>query len=495
MPAAGDARNASDAARFGGSPDMKKIRSILALAALCLPIGLGAAPAAAAATTCSRVDQYGVAFIFDRAYTCGHFANGDTWVVPATAGGTVKITSMVPAFTGTQNGFQVNPTDIVHQGFDSTATAFDARLVPALPYLAKAGQSIVKAVSLHHDPGPSLGTAAVLTVLAAVPANNGATVFRPPYFGTAKPLYSTTTLHLEKLPHLAPVGQAPALAALQARYQRVQLDHQTDWDGEWIHPSQNMPFYGADVAIDNTVVALRLMLNDANAAKLPLVIDYVQYGIDLAAARRAGLTFEALGGHRHGRKLVLALTAVLLNDAGIRALVHDAPYNTYQEDGQLYYSAKAKMVLWGSPATSSAGCTAADYWFNQNTGTGSVDCRDPYGYIDGGQTPGEEYQLCCTSMAYKAIALALRLMPELQCVWNDKDILAYADRWVSFGAWTRPDPYAPHGNGRPGAGRYPQLHGSNRNGGPGSLGWYDDPFAEAMWTAYRAKAPPDPVCK
>jgi len=455
------------------------------------------------ANTCAQVSQYGVTFTFDQAYPCGTFANGDSWVTPATAGGHVTITAITPAFTGTQNGFQVNPKDVVNQGFDSDAAHFDASLVPALPYVASAGDSIVKGISLpaNSTTGVRLKTAAVLTVLGSIPPDNGATVFRPPYFGTDKPLYSIGTLHFEKLPHLAAIAGTPTIASLTTRYQRVQLDHQYDWDSEWIHPVDNMPTYGSDVAIDNSVAALRLMLDDTAQAKLPLAVVFVQYAIDLAAARRGGLTFSSNGGHRHGRKLLLALAAVMLDDPGMRALVHDAPYDTYQEDGQVYYSAKAGQVLWGQPQTPDGMCTEADYWYNQNNpGHGSAACRDPYGYIDGGDEAGQSYQFCCTVKAFKAIALALRLMPELQCVWNSTDpdnpdsknldLLVFADRWVNFGAWAKPDPYKAHGNGvQDGVGRWPQNHGQFKDGG-----LYDNPFADALWTAYRASAPPTATC-
>jgi len=135
-----------------------------------------------AANTCTQVSQYGVTFSFDQAYPCGTFANGDYWVTPASAGGHVNVTAITPVFTGTQNGFQINPTDVVNQGFDSEAAHFDATLVPTLPHAASAGESIVKAISLpaNSTTGVRLKTAAVLTVLGSIPPDNGATVFRPP---------------------------------------------------------------------------------------------------------------------------------------------------------------------------------------------------------------------------------------------------------------------------------------------------------------------------
>jgi len=46
------------------------------------------------------------------------------------------------------------------------------------------------------------------------------------------------------------------------------------------------------------------------------------------------------------------------------------------------------------------------------------------------------YQLCCTAMAWKATAAAVRLLPGLEELWNHPDFLAYVDRWVTRGAHT-----------------------------------------------------------
>jgi len=181
--------------------------------------------------------------------------------------------------------------------------------------------------------------------------------------------------------------------------------------------------------------------------------------------------------------LVLALSALLLDEPAMAARVRDFQQGTYQEDGHLYVGAGSGMVLFGQL------CSAADYWENQITGNNSRDCRDPYGYIDGGQQPGAYYQYCCTAKAYKATALALRLLPALRCIWTDDRILRYADRWVEHGTWTQPDPYQPGGNGAldsnptDGTGRWPDAHGAARDDG-----YYANAFADAMWAAYRAQA-------
>ncbi|MCB0347149.1 MAG: hypothetical protein KDD66_18660, partial [Bdellovibrionales bacterium] len=410
------------------------------------------------ASSVTSVTKHGVTWTFDRPHVVGQYANGDYWVAVDPSTGTVRITSITPDFDGTHNGWEVNPYDVENQGFDVRISSFDAGKVPALPYSAGPNQSIVKGVSVDYgDTGcrPCLQKAAVLTVVSEAPPGNGATFFRPPYFGSNKLQFSTTGLRTDLLPSLAPPANTPTLESVRARFGEVQLDHKANWTGRHLHPVDNMPDYGADIARDTAVAALRLMLNDSIQDKMPALIAYVQYGIDLYNMRFGGLLFSANGGHTNGRKLPLAFAAVMLNNQPMKDALFAANTGEFSEDGMLYRSAVNGMVLFGQT------CSESMYWYNQLTTGGSRTCRDPYQYIDGGETPGGSYQFCCNSQVWKGAALALHLMPELYTLWNNDNMNEYVDRWVTFGAWTQPDPYAPNGEGAldndpsNGIGRYP----------------------------------------
>ncbi len=450
-------------------------------------VALACLAASAGADQADHVDQYGVTVSFDGTHTVGQFANGDWWVVPD-GDGTVTLTAMSPAFDGQHHGWEVNPDDTVQQGFDARIYSFDASRVPALPYDAAPGESIVKAVSVNvsdPSPRPALQTAIVLTVLADQPPDGGATVFRPPYFGPDKPLYRTTDLHPEKLPSLSPSGvsNVPALSWVENRFQRVWLDHKADWTGRAMHPAENMPDYGCGICRDTGQGALRLMLDESAAAKMPALVRYVQLGIDLYHIRLGGLTYRPNGGHNHGRKLPVAFAGALLEHDGMKQTVYDGANEVYHEDLSAYYSPTAKMVLWGQHDQS-----AAAYWNCICDGSGSKTIRDPYRYIDGGLEPGGSYQYCCNSLTWKGTVLCLHLMPELRDVWNSELIFEYEDRWVHFGTWTQPDPYALDCSDRgsldddpsDGTGRWPARHGINANAG----GW-GSAFADSMWSVYR----------
>ena len=174
-----------------------------------------------------QITQYGVTFTFAESVPFGRFANGDFWVLAP-----VTVTRITPNFAGGHHGWEVNPADTTAQGFDARLAYYDAQRVPALPYQASAGESLVKAISLAPlgDEGcrPCLKTAAVLTVVGAVPPDRGATVLRPPYFGGDKPLYSTAGLRLDLLPTLAAVGSPPTLDDVIDDFRRPHLDHKVN---------------------------------------------------------------------------------------------------------------------------------------------------------------------------------------------------------------------------------------------------------------------------
>ena len=449
-----------------------------------------AAPAHVQADTTDEIAQHGITITLDEAYRYGQFANGDYWLAPHEPDGQVIITAMSPAFDGEHHGWQVNPDEFGPQGFDHRMRGggFDADLVPDLPYAASPGESIVKTTS--HDmgnssPRPALNTAVVLTILAEPPDDGGAGYFRPPYFGHDKPMHRVDELNLDLLPSVAgPASDVPSLAETERRFERVWLDHRRGWTSRYIHPAQNMPHYGSGMMRTAGDVALRLMLDDPVEDKRQAAINYVQWGIDLFAMYEGGLRWSGAGGHMHGRKLPMAMAAVLLDHEGMKQAVSQAEHAAYpdrydadvwQEDSSVYYAAPAQRALWGQPR--------GGYWRRLAEGRGPRSSRDPEGYIDGGDSPGSGYQRCCTSMTWKGTALALHLMPELREVWNYEPFLDYVDRWVHFGAWTLPDPFTREGERDPDAGgRFPDVHNTRADEG----GW-DSSFANAMWRVHRAE--------
>ena len=445
-------------------------------------------------TTANDVSQYGITWTFSQARPVGQFANGDWWVV-----GPVTITSISPEFTGSRNGWEANPIQRAgEQGLDSRLTGFSASRVPSLPRRFSADTSIIKGVSSAGgcasgpDHNSCLTTAAVLTVLGAIPPANS---FRPPFYGAAKPLFNVSHLQTDLLPSLAPVVGAPTLSRVERRYQRVQVDYIGDWTGRYMHPSENYVWqdgqadvseYGSEIASDSNQAALRLLLNDPIQAKLPAIINVVQAGIDIYGMHSGGVEWEPNGGHALGRKILAVYAAVLLDDQTMQDEISTAQYATYGDDGHVYYSTNRQTIdaltagafgpaLYGKP------CVKGAYEQNQADDTGSRDCRDPIGMIDGGFEPGGSYQECCVSQPIKGMSLAARLLPGGRTVWNYQATHDYADRWVHFGAWTQPDNWNY-------LDRTPSRNHSARHGTSRDSGDYGSSFVDNMWSTYRSVA-------
>jgi hypothetical protein len=502
-----------------------------------------------------NITQFNITWFFDKEYEYGQFANGDYWV-KTDERKIVNIIRITPDFfndgTYYHHGWEVNPNRY-KQGFDSRSKDtwwgsdfFLLSLVPTLPYSASANQSIVKVISRepYSDAGlrPVLKTSAVLTVLGETPENNGATVFRPPYLGTDKKLYSTNNLNWGILPSLPLSGSVPSLENFMATgsMRGMQLDYFNGGGAvDYMHPSDNMPNDGGAIATRNGNIALRLMLNDSVESKKNLTIAYIQQGIDLYYAGIGGTRWSPDGQIFIGRKLPITFASVMLNNENMKNFVKNADDMQFQENG-IFHQGKNE-VLWS--LNKSTYWNEWRYWselINTPDDGGKVG-SDPYGYIDGSSTPGETYLTSGNAMQSKRFALAIRLMPELREVWDDEELLRFADRWTYIGVWTQPDLCAPPTGickagtlkaGQPctmananfcnngglydcdypalrsqdygikygpnstnpgncirdidssdGIGRVPWLHGRNKNNGQGSAAW-----TEAMWNTYRGES-------
>lgn len=224
------------------------------------------------------ISQFGITWYFDQAYESGQFANGDYWVV-----GPVTIVGIDPSSTQsdgrTMNGAMVNPTpDLgMTQGYDSAmygsyGPAYDADLNAALdvsaadPLMLNPGSSLISTIS-NEDPGvrPQLLTAAILTVLDSAPPDGS---FRPPYCGDDKTIrFDTTDLDYTELAALAPVEGTPDLADVERYFERPWIDHVPNWTSDYHHPSENMPYYGREMANEIGIGALMLHLDFTDEEK------------------------------------------------------------------------------------------------------------------------------------------------------------------------------------------------------------------------------------
>jgi hypothetical protein len=427
-----------------------------------------------------------ITFTFDQAYPCGQFANGDWFAAPATPGGNVNVIAIMPAYNSGRNGWDVNPDvrGATYQAFDDRLANF--RAPPSLPYTAPAGSSIIKVAGKASCASTTcVQFAAVLTVLGSVP-DDPKTTFRPPAFGAVKPLLSTRTLQTSLLPSFpascCPQKLTTPAALARSKGFRNNYSPNSVW-GYFIIPADNVArgrTWGGDIWLSDSEVMGYLMLDNPMSAKLPVLVAYVQQGIDIWGANKfAGGSWQrGGGGNGAGALATYAFAAAMLNDSSMLADLHDADMNNFLEATD-FYLGRNGVALYG-------GTTPYDneesYWAGIKKGDASTrTLRDPHGYIDGGPVPGAGYEATLANqVSYTSIIL--RAFPAFESAWPTTNVVAMIDfgrRYHDRKTLTMPDPcappvgtygvdYGPKGHSRdgffdciPGSGRFPSLNGSD----------------------------------
>jgi hypothetical protein len=191
-------------------------------------------------------------------------------------------------------------------------------------------------------------------------------------------------------------------------------------------PVENMPQYGRDYGRIVGHDALLLCTDIKAEKKEALLVDFVQVGIDLGGMIRAGHPgWEGFGGHGSGRKLPIVFAGLLLGDHQLANINKSFPKAHFGEDEQTAYGDSwtgAKVVFTGHRAIDEATGVA-------RAGTGPYEHTPPSTWKDGRDKMSESYRRCCTSAAWVAGALALRLMKAEQA-WNHDPFFDYCDRWM-----------------------------------------------------------------
>lgn len=398
------------------------------------------------------VSQYGITWAFDQPARVGQFVNGDRYVV-----GPVTVTAITPkplyaeeipeieldrmdlerpVTQRVRNGFMLNPPAAMRVSYDSgVRNWFDPSLIQKLPVALKPGDSLVSTISMPKglvlkpmlwetvergvDDSSPIRTAAVLTCLAEpVPPD----AFRPAFCDRQARLYLSRNLRRNLLPTAA-AKNLPDIG-LYVRFT------QRPWVGTGFFgfesPVENMPQYGRDYARVVGHDALLLCTDLKPEKKETLLVDFVQVGIDLGGMIRNGHPgWEGFGGHGSGRKLPIVFAGLLLGDEELARVNKSFPAAHFGEDEQTAYGdawTGAKVVFTGHRAIDQATGIA-------RAGTGPYEHTEPSTWKEGREKLSESYRRCCTSAAWIAGALALRLMKAEQ-TWDHAPFFDYCDRWM-----------------------------------------------------------------
>ncbi len=437
-----------------------------------------------------NVERFGITWTFDREYAVGTFANGDHWVV-----GPVTIVEIDPTSTDTdgriRNGSMLNPTHKDTPGYDSAPRAggFSAEnnvgrpngeeISSSNPLVIEPDASLVS-TRTHEEPEmrPHVVDAAILTVLDKPPPGGS---FRPPYSGEDKLLeWTASDIRWQRLPRFPQIpDSAPSPDTMERWIERPWIDHGGGvWTGREIHPSGNMPDYGRDMAHRTSQVALALLLDYSQEEIEPLMISFLQLGLDWYGVTHTsperfnstsqGHLWHGGGGHGHGRKWPMLFAGLMFDDQDILEYTdaggyrhrwdnpdwEDEPgYPIFQEEQQTFIITRHDV--------------------DQERFADDGRRRDPYSedmiglpewgeqHMNNPVRDGSNWGASYRSIVSNSIAghvLAARLMDAKE-EWGWDPIFDYLDRWVGADA----------------------EHGS----------WSDDgsnaprPFVRDMWELYR----------
>jgi hypothetical protein len=401
------------------------------------------------------VAQYGITWTFDRPARVGRFINGDWYVVGPV---TVRAIDPKPLYgreipgreldpmdrerpeaQRVRNGFMRNPPARMKLAYDSgVRNWFDPALIQKLPVALKPGDSLVSTVSmpkglvLHAqlrnkiergvDDSSPIRTAAVLTCMSGPQPPDA---FRPAFCDRRSTVYLARNLRRDLLPRAAATRSMPKVEQY-VRFTR------RPWVGTGFfgfeEPVENMPQYGLEYGRVVGITALLLCTDLPPERKEPLLVNFVQVGIDLGGMVRSGHPgWTGFGGHGSGRKLPIFFAGLLLDDPQL-ADVHTAfPKVSFGEDEQTAYGPS-----WTGATVVFAGHSGID----AATGEGRSRGRGwgPYEHTPptqwkAGQNTSEAYRRCCTSVGWVAQALALRLL-HAEPGWAHDAFFDYVDRWM-----------------------------------------------------------------
>ncbi|UCG56137.1 MAG: hypothetical protein JSU70_14845 [Phycisphaerales bacterium] len=445
------------------------------------------------------VSQYDISWTFEQPARVGRFVNGDWYVVGPV---TIKAIDPRPLYGSeiprreldrtdrnrpeaqrVRNGFMLNPPAQMRVAYDSgVRNWFDASLIQKLPVTMKPGDSLVSTISmpknlvLHAqlrnkiergvDDSSPIRTAAVLT---CVGEPQPADAFRPAFCDRQQKIYRARNLKRKLLPAVAATNSIPKVKQY-VRFTR------RPWVGTCFfgfeEPVENMPQYGLEYGRVVGISSLLLCTDIDPQQKEPLLVNFVQVGIDLGGMIRAGHPgWTGWGGHGSGRKLPIVFAGLLLGDDELANINKSFPKVSFGEDEQTAYGdcwTGATVVFTGHSGIDAA--TGAGR--PRGRGWGPYEHTPPSQW-KAGQNTCESYRRCCTSVGWVAQALSLRLM-HAEKSWNHDAFFDYVDRWMyeDDGAFVQ---------------AIKEATGADHDHEWARQGQAWDAFVEDMWARHRSK--------
>lgn len=408
----------------------------------------------------TSLTQNGITWSFAEDREVGNFCNGEYWVKGPVTVVAIRNNLHAAGFTAKpgQDGSMINPGTTAKQGYDSTLNSYDESLNAGRPnrkpvatdnpLVLRPNQTLISMVSWLYrsakdtEPGcppfnggtkaprPVTRSAALLTCLAEAPTAGS---FRPPYCGADKSVkYRLSALKVGLLRNLPPVGKTPDVAAVEQAMSRTWVDHVHEFLGAMIHPSEHMPDYGRDMTHRMNEAALVLQL-DFNAlpgrpSKDKILINLVQYGIDLAGIADHQGDWPANGGHELGRKWPILFAGLMLDNAHLKDV---GRWKTrFQEDDQTFFVTQHEVEITHSQQWNPDRRSPTQPYGKEHIGLPEWGIR----HAEQPQADNCDLQAMYRSVngsAYPGFVLAALLMDQ-QKAWNHDALFAYTERYMGL---------------------------------------------------------------
>ncbi len=389
----------------------------------------------------NQLSNNGITWYFDQDYPVGEFVTGDPWVM-----GPVTIVGIDPPSTTQASSGRVTHGSMLDPLPDGTIHGYDSGLFggfagtnyhhdlnvaygvsPSDPLVISGTHSLVSTISPSSSAGspPGIVAAAVLTIVATPPAGDS---FRPPYSGPNKPFYTVSGLDLSQLGTIPAIGGQPSVGDIAEDFEYPWLDHVGGWLGRFAHPEQNMPDYGREMAIQIGRAAVFVNTDMPLGTKMPVLVGFMQLGIDLDGVFSNGGRWHPDGGHSSGRKFPILFKRAMVGEdtdlgvgptafgeEGQTFIVEETSPGVYNYGFGGFGSGQVGMPEWGNL-----------YWTQSPLGSSS----NFLWYAD-------NYRRCCTYNAMaghflSAIAMGLR------DDWDWEPAFLYMDRYMQLGSgWER----------------------------------------------------------
>ena len=367
-----------------------------------------------------------------------------------------------------KNGSMINPTAGVNVwGYDSSTqfSGYSAAFNVALNTTANDdtfplaiastggnnGSSLISVVS-HASAAnkPQQTDASILTVISTVPSVGD---FRPSYVtGVDKDdNYNVSDIdpnvYDEILQSVATLGSVLSQATAENLVKRPWIDHSSGFRGDYLHPSNNMPAYGANLCSAMGDAFLWLHLDKTDANKKMLLYYCLQLGIDNygVGTNSSAAWVPADGGHGSGRYWPIIFAGIVFGDNSYKAVNDTVSFGEYEQtftvasaDIASFPYEKRAAGLWANGGLSSSNYLEyVDYhtdmpeWGIRHYSEKSYSDR----FKDGATWTAQNYRICCTGRFWHGEALAALMtnygeVDNGKDTWNHDSFFDYQDRYV-----------------------------------------------------------------